>query len=183
MSHAFLEKAWELLEKEGLQGLTPDRLAAYANVSVLKVQESFPTSLSILLGLWTFIEEKSTPLKVLPDSPHDSLFEQIMSVLETLQPYQLAVRRLVDDLMIAPCWLKDMAPYGLKWARQALKQAHIPLKGVEGSLKTYAFAGFFIYILKIWASDDSTDMSLTMVKLDQGLKKLFYWILKNESII
>jgi hypothetical protein len=172
MPHALLEKAWELLEKEGLNGLTPERLAFYGEVPALQVYELYPTPLSILLGLWSFIETKAALIEPLPGSPKDNLFEQIMCVLEALQPYQLSVRRLCEDLMISPCWLKDLAPYGLKWSRKTLEEAGIQVKGIDGSLKVYVFAGFFLYILKIWTNDISPDHNLTMVKLDQGLAKL-----------
>lgn len=178
MSNLLIDKAWEILEKEGLKGLAPERLAFYCHLPLHQVSDIYPTPLSILLGLWTFIENNAHLSDPLPELPQDCLFEQLMSILDVLEPYQNSIKRLIEELTFAPCWIKDLSPYALKWAHHALDKAHIPLNSLYGSIKTYSFAAFSFYILKIWSTDDSPDKSLTMVKLDQGLVKLFDWILK-----
>ena len=171
MSEIVIQKAWELLEKEGLSALTPQRLATYCEKTESEIRNHYPSPLSILLLLWNHVENQSGS-QVIPDNPHDCLFESIMTVLEVLQPQRPPMKRLLNDLMTSPCWMKDILPYALKWSRQTLQQAGLDTTTLLGSFKTNAFALFCFYILKVWSTDESPDCDLTMVKLDQGLSKM-----------
>ena len=171
MRALMIQKAWELLEKEGLEGLTPQHLALYCETTESDIRSLYPTSLSILLLLWDDVSSQAT-LQAIPDTPHDCLFESIMIVLEILQPNQQAIKRFLADLLTAPCWLKDILPYVTKWSRQTLQQAGFSTSDLVGTLKVHAFTAFCFYILKVWSNDDSPSYDLTLVKLDQGLSKL-----------
>ena len=174
MSETVIQRAWELLEKEGLSGLTPQRLTIYCEKIESDILNHCPTPLSILLLLWDHVARQSVSQAV-PDNPHDCLFESVMTVLEVLQPRRQAMKRLLDDLVTAPCWMKDIHPYALKWSRQTLQQADLNTGNTLGTFKTHAFALFCFYILKIWSTDESPDCDLTMVKLDQGLSKMLQY--------
>ncbi|RZI46877.1 hypothetical protein [Candidatus Finniella inopinata] len=171
MQTLIIQKAWELLETEGLSGLTPERLAAYCQASNNDIRDLCPTPLSILLLLWDNVVDQAA-LSTVPDGPHDYLFESIMTVLDVLQPHQRAVKRLLDDLMLAPCWVKDIIPYALKWSRQTLQHAGLVTSDLLGALKIHAFALFFLYILRIWSTDESSGFDFTMTKLNHGLSKI-----------
>lgn len=175
MQALILEKAWLLVEKEGLSGLTPARLAWYCQKTQTEILRQYPTSLSILLGLWQQAENQAQVTPPLPNLPKDFLFEQLMCVFDSLQPHRLGVKRILTDLVTAPCWLLDIIPYALKWSRQVLLQAGIVVTGIGGFLKVRVFALFCLYMLQAWTEDNTLDFSITMAKLDQGLTKLLEW--------
>ena len=171
MQTIIIQKAWELLETEGLSGLTPERLATYCQVSNNDIRDLCPTPLSILLLLWDTVVDQAV-LCTVPDGPHDYLFERIMTVLDVLQPHQRAVKRFLDDLILAPCWVKDILPYALKWSRQTLQEGGLVTSDLLGTLKIHAFALFCLYTLRIWSTDKSSGFDFTMTKLNHGLIKI-----------
>ena len=59
MSETVIQRAWELLEKEGLSGLTPQRLTIYCEKIESDILNHCPTPLSILLLLWDHVARQS----------------------------------------------------------------------------------------------------------------------------
>ena len=174
-----IEAAWKLLEEKGLEGLTPEELSHVTLLSEVKIRRLCPTPLSILLLLWSDVISKATVVNTEGLSKHDILFENIMNQLDTLSPHKNAVHRFINDLSFAPCWLMDLKPYGSEWSRQRLMEAGIDVTGIIGSIRIQIFNLFCLYILKIWADDNTPDQSMTLATIDQGLKKLEEW----QSII
>ena len=76
---------------------------------------------------------------------------------------------------MSPCWLLDIKPYISEWSRQRLNQAHIETADLMGTVRIQVFTLFCLYILRIWAEDDTLDQSVTLAALDGGLRKLEEW--------
>lgn len=172
LKNIIIESAWTVLAEKGLEALTPQELSDVTLVSEIKIQSLCPTPLSIFLLLMNDITSKTPPTNTTNLSAHDILFESIMNHLDTLLPHKIAIQRFINDLSFAPCWLIDIKPYISEWSRQRLNEANIETIGITGTIRTQIFNLFCLYILKTWADDQTSDQSLTLAAIDQGLKKL-----------
>ena len=170
-----IDAAWRLLEEKGINRLTPEALSDITLISEVKIRRLCPTSLSILLLLWSDVVSKTPVVHGTGLSAHDILFESIMNHLDVLNPHKISVRRLVNELSFAPCWLMDLKPYGTEWSRQRLSEAGVDSSGLMGSIKIQIFNLFCLYILKTWTDDNTPDQSITLAAIDQGLIKLEEW--------
>lgn len=179
MNSLIFEKGWEILEKEGLAGLNLTRLSCYCNKPELEISAYCSTPLSILMILIHTVQEHSSLEEPFPENSHDFLFESIISVLETLNPYRRAMKRLMNDLTLSPCLVKDIIPFSLKWSRNTLSLAGIKATGMSNTFNTYFLSSFCLYILLIWNKDNTPDLAVTLAKLDQGLTKLERYFIKN----
>lgn len=169
------EAAWNLLAEKGLDGLTPEKVSNETVIAEVKIQSLCPTPLSILLLLMNDIISKTPSVSTTNLSAHDILFEGLMNHLDTLLPYKTATQRLVNDLSFSPCWLMNLKPYVSEWSRQQLNEANIETTGITGTIRIQVFNLFCLYILKTWVDDQTSDQSLTLAAIDQGLKKLEEW--------
>jgi|GEM_PF-1798917 len=169
------QEAWKLLQEHGLDGLTPDLLSKKSCLSPVDVRQLCPSPLSIFLLLFSDVQEKVQPFLADNLSTHDILFEGIMNHLDALTIHKNAIQRFVQDLELSPCWLLDIKPYISEWSRQRLNQAHIETADLMGTVRIQVFTLFCLYILRIWAEDDTLDQSVTLAALDGGLRKLEEW--------
>ena len=81
------------------------------------------------------------------------------------------MKRLMNDLTLSPCLVKDIIPFSLKWSRNTLSLAGIKATGMSNTFNTYFLSSFCLYILLIWNKDNTPDLAVTLAKLDQGLNK------------
>ncbi|MCX7338271.1 MAG: hypothetical protein NTX76_03180 [Alphaproteobacteria bacterium] len=174
--HNFLvASAWDLLEQRGLNGLSADSLSQLSGIPLTDVLGLCPTPVSILLLLWNDIEEKAATQPAHNLSVHDYLFESLMNHLDQALSHKVAINRVLDELLLSPCWVVDLKPQALKWSRSVLMNANADLGGLLGEIKPFVFGVFCLYVLKVWGADQTLDHSETMAKLDLGLRKLEEW--------
>ncbi len=175
MQSLILEQAWTLLEEEGLSGLTPQRLALKTSECELEIRKLYPTDLAILLALWYDVENQAILSTGSSLVVQDFLFEQLMAIFDILQPRRLAIRRLLSELWLSPCWAAGLLPYATRWSRHVLRQAGLKTEGILGIAKIHIFNLFCLHMMYEWAHDSTPDLSLTMARLDQGLSELLRW--------
>jgi hypothetical protein len=183
LHETLIKGGFELLTLKGLKGLTPEALAHQCNLFLPEITNLCPTSLSILLLLWSDIEERAPNLQGMGLATHDYLFESVMNHLDLLEPHREAAQRFVQDLSFAPGWLLDIKPYANRWSRRILEEAGVSIQGIQGEIKISIFSLFCLYTLKTWSQDTTSDRSLTLSFIDQGLKNLEDWQEKIKETI
>lgn len=180
---ALLEAVWTLLEKGGVEQITPQNLEVMTSLNYLDIQRLFPSagdSLKAILVDYldcTFPSNKARYGLSRSDSEiADQLFGDMMDLLDGLAPRKPALARLRDDLLTRPGLLSQLWPLLQELSARLL---HSTLEKdnneIQKLFQSKAFSVFILYIASVWLADSTPDQALTMAKLDQGIKKLFEW--------
>ena len=175
IKNIIVQASWKLLEQKGIEGVTIEQLGMLTLLPEITIRKLCPTPLSIFLLMYGEIISTVPPVTMEGLNSHDILFETIMSYLDALAPHKSAIQRFIGDLSISPCWLWDLKPYAGEWSRQKLHEAKIDTRGIIGYIRIHVFNLFCLYVLRLWAYDNTPDQDLTLTTIDQGLKKLEDW--------
>jgi hypothetical protein len=162
---------WALLETKGLLGLNAHDVAAESGLPLSAVLDLCPKNSCFIRLLWFGVEKSMDPLPF-GLSPHDTLFEATMCVLDALKNREQAISRLLDDLTISPCASKSLDESLAPWVKKVFKHAGLENKGPIFFLKSLAYKGFLAACLKTWCKDDSPDKSVTLSYVDTTLSAL-----------
>jgi AcrR family transcriptional regulator len=104
------------------------------------------------------------------DTPRDRLFDALMRRFEALRPHKAAVEAILRDSR-DPLALLCGAPRLLRSMAWALEVAGLGSQGLIGRARAKGLAVVYLSTLRVWLSDDTSDMSRTMAALDKGLRR------------
>lgn len=170
-----LDAAFELIARDGWDGLSFARLAHRAGVPLAAVYREFPGRGAVLRRLGQRIDEAMLEVdeaEIVGLPPRDRAFELLMRRLEALVPFRPGLERLMRVAPGEPClvlctlarldrslgWLQDIA--GLR------------RHGLRARLARRALAAAYIQTLRVWFKDDSADLGKTMAELDKQLRRV-----------
>ena len=177
--------AMTLITKRGWCNLTLQELATEASVPLSEIYHVFPEKRSILTAFSRHIDQAvlaQNMIDDLCDPPRDRLFEILMRRFEILQPYREGIQ------IIAREWHRDlvpmimMTPQLIRSMRWMLRLAAIDVETSKGSFLAVAVSALYVRTLRVWLTDQSTDMSRTMAVIDRNLKRLEQWTKPWPSI-
>lgn len=168
-----IQACWQIARAQGLEGLTPETIAAQSALDVTMLRQLFPTHSHILRALMQDVFA-NVPLVATGELPRDNLFDLIMAHFDALQSQRAAVVRLYKDL-ISPrhfdLLLRLRKPYWHQ-THKVLVSVGISTDTFLGWGKVSLVALLGLWLLPIWVADESSDLSSTMAALDQGLQRL-----------
>jgi hypothetical protein len=169
-----IKACWQIAEMQGLDGLNPETIAAESLLDVPVLRQLFPTRSHILRALMQDVFSNVVLKPAAGMSPRDNLFDLIMAHFDGLQNHRSAVVVLYKDL-IAPRHLDLLIRLRKPYWQQAsavLITAGVPTDGLLGWGKVSLVGFLGLWLLPVWVSDESEDLSATMAALDQGLQRL-----------
>jgi AcrR family transcriptional regulator len=106
------------------------------------------------------------------DSPKDRLFDVIMNRFEALKPAKPMLARFWQDGLRLDFPMDSASilanRQSLAWT---LEGAGISASGLKGQLRILGLAGVMLTILRAFLDDASEDLSPTMAKLDETLRR------------
>ncbi|MEI8296068.1 MAG: hypothetical protein WCG04_06065 [Alphaproteobacteria bacterium] len=168
-----IKASWRIAEMQGLDGLTPEIIAAEASTDAQRLRQIFPTRSHILLSLMHDVFE-NLAATVVGEHPRDNLFDLIMAHFDGLQNHRPAVVRLYNDITTLrhlDLLVRLRKPYWQQ-ASAVLTTAGVPTDDLLGFGKVSMVALLGLWLLTVWVSDESDDLAKTMAALDQGLHRL-----------
>lgn len=173
---------WTLLENRGLVALNAGDVAQEAGVPLSIVLDLCPKNSCFIRLLWFGVE------KVMPSipaglSPHDTLFEATMCVLDALKNREQAVGQLLKDLAIYPCATKNLDEALTPWVKNVINQAGLETQGPVFLLKSIAYKVFLLACLKTWCKDTSFDKSETLSYVDVTLSNIETYYATAKSFL
>jgi AcrR family transcriptional regulator len=164
-----------LIPTEGWRGLSLAAIAAAAGLPILQVYRVFRSKQAILDGLFRRIDETvlADPPAPEPDErPRDRLFDLLMRRFDALRPYKAALevlrRELPGDPVTAFCAGSSL----LRSVRWVLEAADISTDGIRGAIIVRLVTAAYLSTMRVWRSDDSSDLGRTMAALDARLRRI-----------
>jgi AcrR family transcriptional regulator len=173
---AIIDAAMELAASKGWSSTTLVDIADAAGLSFGQLYDRFRSKGAIfeafvrridhatLAGAETAAHDESVSVR-------DRLFELFMRRFDALNAYKPAVAALARDLMFRP--LASLCVAGrlarsMAWLGSA---AGVPTAGPLGVLRVKALVAVYLYVMRVWLRDDSTDHAKTMAVLDKALQR------------
>ncbi|MBX2805604.1 MAG: TetR/AcrR family transcriptional regulator [Hyphomicrobiales bacterium] len=169
-----IDAALKLAESDGWRGLSLDRIANRAGVSLVEFRRLFSSKAEILTGFTRMVDEKGLAQVTPADaeiSSRDRLFDVLMTRFELMGPYKGALKRIRDDLRFHPAQATvqlGAAARSLYWMMVA---AGIDAEGGRGALRLPGLIAVYGQIFDIWLDDDDPGMARTMAALDSRLRR------------
>ena len=163
----------------GWDMMTMRDVAAECGGTLADVQVHFLDKLDIAVAFGRYVD--ALVLTQLADSaddglsPRDRLFDVLMARFDVLNTYRPAVLNMIAALKTDPKQVLWSAPYLAKSMAWMLEQAGFDTNGLRGCARVAGVTGVYLYVVKIWAEDDSPDMAKTMAALDTALSHAEKW--------
>jgi hypothetical protein len=168
---ALVTAAFDLAATAGWHAVSPAAAAARGGLPLEQARARFPTRGAILMRFGRLADQFALT-GAATDGPHrDRLFDIVMRRFDALQQHRPGIQAVLRALPAHP----GLA-LGLGLATQAsmawmLEAAGISAAGLRGLLRTQGLTAVWLYTLRAWDRDDSTDLSGTMAALDRALTR------------
>lgn len=171
-----VDAALRLAGERGWQALGLADIARAAGLSLAEAYPVLPSKGAILDAFARRIDRATLaglgPAADSPDSVRDRLFEVFMRSFDALEPYKPGVAAILADLPREPlAALCQGARLGRSMAWMAAA-AGVETGGPLGLLRVKALAAAYLWVLRAWLGDDTSDKAHTLEALDRTLKNL-----------
>jgi AcrR family transcriptional regulator len=170
-----IDAALALIPTEGWQGLSLAAIAAAAGLPILQVYRLFRSKQAILGGLFRRIDEivlADPPAPEPEERPRDRLFDLLMRRFDALQPYKAALDVLRRELPRDPLTAFYAGNSLLRSVRWVLEAVDISTDGIRGAIIVRLVTAAYLSTMRVWRSDDSSDLGRTMAALDVRLRRI-----------
>ena len=168
------DTALELAVSSGWRDLSLTQIAETSGLGLGELLQIYPSKSSIIRGFMDRVDAamlKSLSPGDTGEAVRDRLFDLIMSRFDTLLPYRQGL------IAVAKAEARD--PLGglchlIRFRRSLvlmLEAAGLSASGFMGQLRLKGLALVYANAIRVWVSDDSTDMATTMAALDRGLAR------------
>ena len=166
--------ALDLIAERGWRSLTIDDVAERAGLDVAAVRALYPKRDALLDAFFREVDDKvAAEGTYSPDDPNparDRLFDVLMRRFDALNPHRAAMAALARDLPFDPPAAAKAACRINRALKSALETAGLSPQGPLGCLRLQGLGAIYLYALRVWLSDETSDLSPTMAALDRGLR-------------
>ena len=166
--------ALDLIAERGWRSLTLDDVAERAGLDVAAVRALYPKRDALLEAFFREVDDKvaaeGTYSPDDPNSARDRLFDVLMRRFDALNAHRAAMVALTRDLPFDPKGAGRAACRICRALKGALETAGLSSQGPLGCLRLNGLVAIYLYALRVWLSDETSDLSPTMAALDKGLR-------------
>lgn len=180
ISEHILDTALRLAQEQGWAHLTMSSVGRAADVSLSELYGHYPSKHALVAEFFARIDTAVLAKKpgakriegMIEESARDRLFEVIMRRLDVLNNHKEAVRAILSSVRCDPVMLCGVrAPFRRSMAWM-LECAGLSSGGLVGALSIEGLGVVYLNTLRVWLTDDSTDMEQTMAALDRQLMRV-----------
>lgn len=169
-----VQAALDLIAESGWRTLTLEDVARRANLGVDAVRALFPKRDALLQAFFRQIDDQvAAEGTYSPDDPNptrDRLFDVLMRRFDALNAHRAAMVALMRDLPFDPPAAAKAACRMCRALKETLKIAGLSTRGPLGILRLKGVIAIYLNALRVWLSDETSDLSPTMAALDKGLR-------------
>ncbi len=136
-----------------------------------RARARFPSRGALLLRFGRIADQAALAEATGEGTVRDQLFDLIMRRIDVLQAHRSGVLALFRALPCDPptaVLLTCATKRSLRWMAQA---AGVDLHGLRGELKLRGLLGVWLWTVRAWERDETTDLSATMAALDNALNR------------
>jgi AcrR family transcriptional regulator len=166
--------ALDLIAERGWRSLTLDDVARRAGMDLAAVRALFPKRDALLEAFFREVDRKvaaeGTYSADDPNPARDRLFDVLMRRFDALNAHRGAMVALTRDLPFDPKGAAQAACRLCRSLKGALKTAGLSPQGPLGCLRLKGLIVIYLNALRVWLSDETSDLSPTMAALDKGLR-------------
>jgi hypothetical protein len=136
-----------------------------------RARARFPSRGTLLLRFGRIADQAALAEATGEGTVRDQLFDLLMRRIDVLQAHRSGVLALFRALPCEPptaALLACATKRSLRWMAQA---AGVDLHGLRGELKLRGLLGVWLWTVRAWERDETTDLSATMSALDNALNR------------
>jgi AcrR family transcriptional regulator len=162
----------DLVETQGWIDLSFAEIAEQAGVPIAEAHRVYSSKTAVLLGLTRSFDERvlnSLASDPLEGSHKDRLFDIVMRRFDVLKADRNAYRRLMRQLPATPSAFAAMLCQLRRSLSLSLETAGISASGLKGGLRLKGLLAIYGAGLRVFANDESEDLSKTMAEIDKRL--------------
>lgn len=167
--------ALRVAAEAGYAGLSVRAVAEAADVPEARVRAQAADSVALLHLVFRWVDwcvGDEVAGGIDPEGPEkDRLFEVMMARFDVLQSERAGFLGLIGDVRRDPCALVTTLPVVGASMAEMLHLAGVTPTGARGALRVAGLMALYLHVLRVWASDDSPDLSRTMAALDTDLTR------------
>jgi AcrR family transcriptional regulator len=168
-----IEAALAVAEERGWQALSLVDVARRAEVPLVDCYRAFPDKARLVYRLLAVTDQAvlRDGLAAGEDSPRDRLFDVFMRRFDALQQRRAGTVAILRELAYDPLTAAGLLPRlarSIVWMGEA---AGLEMTGLPGVLRVKTLGAVYLYTLRAWINDDTTDMAQTMAALDKALRR------------
>lgn len=171
---SLLELLFNEIEKTGWKNFSLAAFEATHEELKEEIAFSFPTKVSILLRYLDVLDLKTLSyIKTMEgeSSFKDHLFDIMMHRFDEMQAHRQVLKVIINHLWLDPCDSLEC----LKRMQLSCEKIIKSFSGGRHEMQNFLYSkGLLLIYLnacRIWIYDETSDLSQTMVALDQGLSK------------
>ena len=166
--------ALDLIAERGWRSLTLDAVAERAGLDLGAVRTLFPQRGALLEAFFREVDRhvaaEGSYSADDPNPARDRLFDVLMRRFDALQPHRAAIGALVRDLPFDPPAAAASGRRICRALKGTLETAGLSPQGPLGCLRLQGLGAIYLYALRVWLTDETSDLSPTMAALDKGLR-------------
>lgn len=169
-----IDAALALAAEEGWAEISFDQIMAAAQVDCDEAREYFDDKSDVLTAYGRRLDRFVMDDISFSDeemSEREKIFDLLMARFDVLNENREAVISILDSFKTDPKQMIVSLPHLARSMSRTLEAADVETDGAIGALKVTGLIGVYLYAVRTWKEDDSTDMARTMAALDQALDK------------
>ncbi|HEX3984486.1 MAG TPA: TetR family transcriptional regulator, partial [Acidisoma sp.] len=142
-----------------------------AGLDLARARARFPAKLFVLMRFGSLADQAALTGATTEGPVKDRLFDIIMRRFDVLQAHRAGVRAVLDAARFDPALgliLTRLSTRSMGWL---LEGAGISASGLRGHLRMKGLLAVWLYAVRAWADDDSTDLASTMTAVDKALDR------------
>lgn len=166
---ALIGAAFNLAAEDGWRRMTIAGAARAAGLPLTRARVRFPHRAAVLLRFGRLADQAALA-ELSADGPvRDRLFDLIMRRIDALQAHRAGVLAVMRALPCEPATALLLTCATRRSMRWFLHSVGVGTAGVRGALKLRGLVGVWLWTLRTWERDESSDLSTTMASLDNAL--------------
>lgn len=168
---ALIASAFGVAAREGWRRASVAEAARSAALPLARARVRFPNRTAILLRFGVLADKSALEQSTVRGPVRDRLFDMLMRRLDVLQAHRAGILALLQALPAEPgtALLLDVATRrSMRWMLEA---AGFDTSGLNGELHTRGLVGVWLWTLRAWRQDETSDLAATMAALDKALNR------------
>ncbi|MGH7122378.1 MAG: TetR family transcriptional regulator [Acetobacteraceae bacterium] len=166
---ALVSAAFQQAAALGWRNVQIGAAACAVGLSVARARQRFPSRAALLVRFARLADAAALAEPAQAESVRDRLFGMLMRRLDVFQAHRAGVLALLGGLPYRPqttVFLAVLTGTSMRWALDAAGASTV---GVAGRLRIKGLIAVWLWTLRAWQRDQTTDLAPTMATLDAAL--------------
>jgi ubiquinone biosynthesis protein COQ9 len=168
---ALIAAAFTLAAEHGWRRVSAAEAARRADLPLARARERFPSRMAILLRFGRLADQAALADPPREGTVRDRLFYLLMQRVDVLQAHRSGVLALLRSLPSEPATALLLSCATRRSMRWMLQAAGVSTYGLRGELRVRGLVGVWLWALRTWQNDETTEMSHTMAAVDAALRR------------